>query len=207
MSDTNQLTIDSYNAAVEEYLQASPDVISKSHQPWLDNILAQLSPTAKILEIGSGTGKTADYIEAKGYRVERTDASQGFIDFQQRHGKAVRFLNLLTDDDLGGDDYDLIYAEAVLLHFTDAEVRQALPKVLQALKPGGSFAFSLMEGTGEEITDRKIGQKRYFKYWQEDAIKQDLQTVGFISIEASLVDSQSHGVIKWILLNAMRSAA
>src|SRR5665213_629565 len=98
MSKTNRQTLDSYNETVAKYIQTSPQKVDDRLRSWIDKSLANLNTKAKILEIGSGSGKDADYFESKGYAVKRTDASQGFVDYLLAKGKKAQLLNALTDD-------------------------------------------------------------------------------------------------------------
>lgn len=139
--------------------------------------ISTYSQKTRILEIGSGTGKDAKYIASKGYPIELTDASQGFIDHLRTKGFEPRLLNAIEDE--LGENYDMIFADAVFLHFTEPELRLVLNKVHEALKPTGRLAFTLKAGEGEESTIRKMDGPRYFHFWLEDEITQILQETGF----------------------------
>jgi predicted TPR repeat methyltransferase len=177
MSKTNQLTIDAYNKSVDEYIKGTPQKVDGHIQTWLDKCITLLKSPAKILEIGVGRGKDADYLESKGFMVDRTDASESFVDFQKQNGHDARVLNILTD---GIDSqYDMILADAVWLHFNPEEAKLASKKVRDALTNDGFFAFSVKQGDGEELTDRKLNSTRYFCYWQEAEIRLLLEETGF----------------------------
>ena len=150
--------------------------------------------------MGVGHGKDADYLESKGFKVERTDASSSFIDYQKSKGHEAKILNVLTDDI--NDGYDMILADAVWLHFTPQEARLAAKKVLNALNAGGLFALSIKEGDGTELTDRKLGQTRYFCYWREAEINRLLQEVGFRNIKAKLATDYRPDYPGWLLIIA-----
>lgn len=53
---------------------------------WIDTVLAGLPQDAKIPEFGSAFGRDADYIESKGYKVQRTDVTPGFVKLLQSQG-------------------------------------------------------------------------------------------------------------------------
>lgn len=177
MSKTNQLTIDAYNKSVDEYINATPQKVEGHIKTWLDKAIDLLESSKKILEIGVGHGRDANYIESKGLAVKRTDASEAFVKYQQDNGHKATLLNVLTDEII--DRYDMVLADAVWLHFTPVEAELATKKILDSLKDGGIFAFSLKEGEGEELTDQKLNHTRYFCYWQEDNIRSLLESTGF----------------------------
>jgi SAM-dependent methyltransferase len=90
-----------------------------------------------VLEIGSGSGRDADFIESLGGKVRRTDVTQAFLDLQAERGKHGERLNVLTDA-LGGP-YDAVLAICVLIHIERADTDRVLRKVRKALRPGGAF--------------------------------------------------------------------
>ena len=95
-------------------------------------------------------------------------------------------LNALTDD--LGTGHGLIFADAVFLHFNPDEMKLVLRKVFEALRLNGKLAFSLKRGNGEELTDQKLGAMRYFKYWEPDVIKAELETAGFSDIQIEIAE-------------------
>jgi len=191
--DANQKTLRSYDAHVAEYISGTPQETTGDQKIWIDGLLAQMPVNAKLLELGSGFGRDAKYIQEKGFDITLSDAPIEFVNYLQDHGFAAKQLNILQDQIPG--KYDLIFASAVLLHFPPADFDQALRNIKQGLKPDGLFAFSLKRGEGEEWTDSKLGAPRYFKYWQIDEVEKILRSVGL-----KLLRSGVNGGEKWIWL-------
>lgn len=177
MSETNKRTIDTYETHVQEYIDGTPNEVSGGVKDWIDRTLDELPNDASIIEIGSAFGRDANYIETIGYSVERTDATHGFVDFLLSQGHSAKDFNLLTDD--FDKSYDVVFADAVLLHFTRDEFEFALRKVHAALNVDGRFAFSLKQGEGERWSEDKLGAPRFFCYWTEDQITDVLERTGF----------------------------
>lgn len=202
--DDNTQTLESYNITVSKYIETSPQIVDGQLKAWIDNNLSKLGSEAKILEIGSGSGKDADYFVSKGYKMELTDASQGFVDHLNKTGKNARMLNALTDE--LGDNYDMVFADAVFLHFKRSQLKLVLDKVYEALKPNGHIVFSLKAGRGEEITNRKLDVPRYFCFWEEDDIENMLAETKFSEIEIETIDDyRGKGRPDWLLINAVKS--
>ena len=61
-----------YQEAIDTYAANTPAEISLDMVEFLDAIVHHV-PSGHILELGSGLGREADYLEAHGLRVERTD--------------------------------------------------------------------------------------------------------------------------------------
>ncbi|HSW77587.1 MAG TPA: methyltransferase domain-containing protein [Candidatus Chromulinivoraceae bacterium] len=187
MNDPNQETIQAYESHVQDYINGTvQDMGDGTVKDWIDEFLTDLPKTARILEFGSAFGRDAAYLQKQGYTVECTDATQAFVDLLNQKGFSARHLNAITDD-LGGP-YDLVFANAVLVHFTREETKQVLHKVLAALGEHGTFAFTVKQGEGEkwsEASEDKLGVSRYFCYWTEDQIRQVVQEAGFSEVKAS----------------------
>jgi SAM-dependent methyltransferase len=188
-SDHNQRTIAVYQDHVQDYLETTPQDMSNWGKDWLNHLLAGLPKTARIIEFGSATGRDAAYIQDQGYTIEATDATPAFVEMMQQRHLDARKLNLLTDPIEG--QYDLILAIAVLLHFTPAEMKTVLAKIHAALKPGGTFAFTLKQGAGEEWASHKLGEPRYFCYWNKEDITAELAEAGFSRTDVEISPGRS----------------
>lgn len=203
MRATNLDTLETYNHTVDKYIETLPQQVSGDLKKWIDEALSNLDKTARILEIGSGSGKDATYFLSRGYKMELTDASTGFVDYLNQNGFSARLLNILEDD--LGSGYDMIFADAVFLHFTASELRLALKKSFQAIKPRGRLAFALKAGDGEESTTRKLDLPRYFHFWSIDSIKEILEELNFrdVNIWAGK-DSRGGERPDWLHIVAIR---
>lgn len=169
-------TLTTYENHVTEYVSGTTTGISWSMGRWFNIALYGLDKEAKIFEIGSATGRDAEYFRSKGYQVQTSDATLGFVDLLHDKGlDAVRF-NVLEDE--FPDKYDLILANAVYLHFTREQFDRAVMSAVQALNPQGRFAFSLKEGVGSEWSNEKLGAPRFFQYYSGQEILRKLSSLG-----------------------------
>ena len=163
-------TIQSYEESAREY-----NAIVAGHRPpeIVDALrrMMQFVPAGGIvLEIGSGSGQDADYVESLGGVVRRTDAAQAFLDLQAERGKKGELLNVVTDA-LGGP-YSAILAMAVLIHVDREQVAPVLCKVFDALEPGGAFLAGMRIGEGETNGDYQT------VYWEKDRFADELAAAG-----------------------------
>ena len=200
----NQQTVQSYNKHVQQYIDGTPQEVSGDAKAWIDQNLAQLAKTAKILELGSAFGRDADYMESQGFTVERTDVTPAFIDYLKEHGHTARVLDVLSDPI--GIGFDMIFANAVLLHLTRDEAKDAIRKIFAALAPGGRFVFSLKMGDGEGWSEEKLGAPRYFCYWQQDNIEPVLRSAGFSEVSCYTGDDYQGRQLKWLFMTATKGA-
>lgn len=93
-----------------------------------------------MLEIGSGPGWDADFVEGLGREVHRTDATEAFRAFQRERGRQIDALDLLHDALAPG--YAGIMLLCVLQHFERERVDELLAKLARALVPGGALLLS-----------------------------------------------------------------
>jgi predicted TPR repeat methyltransferase len=175
-SDENQCTLRAYEEHASEYARTAGHVTA-GVKAWLDESAAGLSAAARILELGSATGRDASYLRSLGYAVECTDATAAFVALLQDTGLGARQLNVITDD-LGGP-YDLVLANAVLLHLTRGQLQSVLHKIRKSLGERGRLAFTLKRGKGEEWSNAKLGAPRFFCYWEAGPLRGLLATAGF----------------------------
>lgn len=204
MSDmaTNEQTLEAYNKDVATYAASIRPQVDRDLADWITQSVLGLPPSAAILEIGSGTGKDAEYIESLGYRVRRTDGSRGFVDYLQSQDKPAELLNILSDPIEGA--YDMIFADAVFLHFTEQEFMVASKKVFESTKNDGRFALSLKRGTGEQAETKKFDMPRYFKFWEPEAATTALQQAGFTDVTITVSDDWRPGKPQWLMIIAKK---
>jgi len=177
MDDTSKATLEAYEHGVDQYVAAMIPNVTGSLKEWIDAGLALLPAGAHILELGTGHGRDATYMEGRGFVVDRTDAARAFIEYLKQQGKDVRLLNALTDD--FGGPYDMVYASAVLIHFTPEQTDKVLKKAHEALKPEGLLSFSVKVGDGAGWSESKISAPRFFTYWREEPLRRLLADAHF----------------------------
>ena len=180
MTNSNDKTLQIYNDNVDKYIEGTHKTVNQHEKDWLDRALKGLTENANIIEIGSAFGKDAQYINSLGYKTQTTDASTGFVKYLNSNGFSAKQFNPIYDD--FEEKYDLITANAVMLHFTTKEMSLVLEKALKALKSKGKLAISLKEGEGEGWSDHKVDAPRYFNYWKNEEITDLLTSVGFSNI-------------------------
>ena len=175
MTDPDDATLAAYQSRVQEYLRGTPWPFPEL-LAFLDQF-AFLAGQGPVLEIGSGPGRDADYLESRGVRVIRTDATPAFVSLLRDAGHEARLLDARTDP-LGGP-YQGILANAVLLHLSRDQFENLLRRARTATVPNGVLAFTLKEGDGAAWTEHKLGLPRHFTYWREPAVRAALHRAGW----------------------------
>lgn len=162
-------TIESYEGYADRYvlIRRGPD---EREQAALRQVAAIAGLGGQVLEIGSGPGCDADFLETLGVQVRRTDATQRFLDLQAARGKQGDRLDVITDP-LGGP-YDAIVAQYVLFHVPRDCIDRVLAKIASALRPQGAFLVSMREG------DFETSGNYHEVYWRRKDFAARLKTAG-----------------------------
>lgn len=202
MSSSNDQTLKTYNQNISLYVANSPPDLSNEFRAWFDKKFLGHKTSIKILEVGSGRGIAARYIESKGYKVDRTDASQEFVNLMKLEGEDAKLLSILTDNIVA--HYDVVLAEAVFLHFTTTELTVVLKKIFDSLTDGGLLIFTLKKGSGSKIEREKMNGPRFFQYWQEKSITDVLTRLKYDQIIIEKIGDYRSSKLDWLMVSARR---
>jgi SAM-dependent methyltransferase len=158
----DEATLRFYGGNAQAY--AGREITSRKAR--LTAFLAQLTPGARVLELGCGAGgDTADML-AQGFDVHATDGSPEMAEVaSKRLGRLVETLLFHELDEV--EAYDGVWANACLLHEPRDQLAHVLSLICRALKPGGAFFASYKEGeeAGRDTLDR------YYNYPSQDWLR------------------------------------
>lgn len=145
-------------------------------QPIYEHFEKSLKPGAKILDVGFGSGRDSLHFEAKGYDVVSID----FAEEVYNRGKNLLNTEVLMVDVREmryHDEFDAIWASAVLFHYTTPEIIQILNRFSAALKEKGVVYVSFKYGVSEQLR-----HGRHFNDFNEEKFQQLMETVGDLKI-------------------------
>lgn len=179
---TDRDTVRAYDQAAADYAAeaaAMPAWVAVE----IDAFVAALGGAGRVLEIGSGGGRDALALEARGIDVRRTDIAQGFVDLLREAGFEADRLDPLTDDLTDprrpGTPYDGVWACACLIHVARADMGKVLVRLAAATRSGGRLHASVRDGDGEHVSAE--GSLRYTEtYWREPALRSVLVDAGWV---------------------------
>ncbi|ENX60461.1 MULTISPECIES: class I SAM-dependent methyltransferase [Acinetobacter] len=142
-------TIDYYNIHSDQFAKSTFNVDMESlYHPFL----AHLPSTARILDLGCGSGRDSLAFKKKGYEVDAWDYSEELV--KKAHeltGINVRHQSFYDLDDV--ERYNGIWACASLLHCERDRLAEVLQKILCALKPNGVIYMSFKYGDSDRDKD------------------------------------------------------
>lgn len=201
-----QLTVAAYDRQAADYREASAP-LGEQVRAGLDDLVGRLAPGAHVLEIGSGGGRDARELEARGLRVRRTDVAPGFVALLREAGHEADVLDPLTDQlvDQRHGPYDAVWANASLLHVARADLPTVLARLARATRDGGVLRLSVKEGDGEGwSTHGSIGVPRMFTYWRRGPLESVLQDAGWDVDHVEQADGLRGE--RWLVVVAYRRA-
>jgi SAM-dependent methyltransferase len=175
-SASNTSTLAGYEGCADDYAETTAPKPDADDQPALIELLKIVPPGSHLLEIGSGPGWDADWLEEKGLVVRRTDGADSFVQFQARRGRRAERLDV-TGDPLGGP-YDGIVALYVLQHVERETLPSVFARIADAIRDGGVFLLALREGQGESAEIGSKGNEYYVALWPRSEIIAALAALG-----------------------------
>lgn len=173
---SNSRTVAGYEQCARDYAATVPRQPTGLDATALRKLIELLPSGGRVLDVGSGPGWDADFLETLGARVHRTDVAASFREVQAERGRQVDALDLLTDEIV--DRYDGILMLCVLQHFERDDLDGALRKLAQALMPDGALLLSYPLGDHEYWEHANSGDYRVV-LWAREALDQRLQSAGF----------------------------
>jgi SAM-dependent methyltransferase len=195
----NRRTVQSYERYARSYAAAVDQQPSGVDEEGLRRLAESVPRGSTILEVGSGPGWDADFVESFGVSVRRTDITAAFREFQAERGKQVSALDILTDD--FGGPYDGVMSLCVLLNIDRDQIDLVLQRVAGSLKPNGTFLVSLREGD-EDIWERgEVSGEYYVVLWNEPEFTDRLAAAG-MQVEWS--GKRVHGDGPWFTILARK---
>lgn len=172
----NRRTVAAYEKCAHDYAASVSPQPSAAGSEALRRLAGALPSGDGVLEIGSGPGWDADFLEALGVPVHRTDVARAFCEFQAQRGRRAEVLDLLTDAIEGR--YAGVLMLCVLQHFERGDIDGVLRKLAQALVPEGALLLTYPLGEGEFWERGDSGDYRVV-LWSDAGLDERLRHAGF----------------------------
>ncbi|MBM3840048.1 MAG: class I SAM-dependent methyltransferase [Verrucomicrobia bacterium] len=145
-----------YAAHAQEYCRKTAEPRrDETYRPFA----ALLTPGARVLDAGCGSGRDSVALAQQGFRVTAIDASPEMVREACARGVDARVLTFQEME--FASEFDGIWACASLLHVPRAEIPGVLRRFHRALRSPGVLYVSLKDGTGEGIAE----EGRFFSYF------------------------------------------
>jgi 2-polyprenyl-3-methyl-5-hydroxy-6-metoxy-1,4-benzoquinol methylase len=159
--------------------------------PFEDVLLELFSknvPKAKseILEIGSGPGALAVWIESQGHKVTCIEPAEKPA--EKARERNLKVFQMRFQDYHADQKFDSVVAISSLIHIPLLEMPRQINRISELLNPEGVAFFSFIEGEGESCEDpTRKGKNRFFSKFTENELD-DLLLPYFLFIEKRKIE-------------------
>jgi len=151
----------------------------------LDEFIKLLPKRAKVLDLGCGSGRDADYLTKADLDVIGVDLSEKliyeakkrhtFIDFRVMNIEELVFLE---------NNFDGVWSKLAILHVDREILPIVLKSVYTVLKPNGLLMIETKSGSGEGVEQLNFSkeEERYFVYYQLNELIEIFEKAGFADV-------------------------
>lgn len=145
-----------------------------------------LKPNSTILDVGCGSGLSSKRFSDYGFDVTGIDFSGKMIEAANKFAVDAKF-KVLDIRDLGKikENFDGIYARAVLLHFSKNEIPKIIQSLCQKLNDGGYIYIAVKEIKEDqpdeqivEENDYGFNYERFFSYFTMNELEKFMTDCG-----------------------------
>lgn len=117
---------------------------------WLDRFLDLTPPDGLVLDMGCGAGQpVAEYLLASGRQVTGIDRSNAMLELAATRFPDARWLQMDMRELALETPFDGVLGWHSFFHLTPDEQRSALPRFVDALRPGGALMLTVGPEAGE----------------------------------------------------------
>lgn len=195
-----------YEQIAEGYSRRYPNIedTKETYEAALE-FVAHLNQGDKILDLGSGPGRDAEWFDSQGFGVTMFDISKAMLELaSKRVPDAETIQGDMVDVEFPAHEFNGVWANASLLHLTRDEVPVVLKKINHALVPGGILFASFKGGEGEEylVEDKyKMTTRRFFGLVTPQLLSTLIEEAGLELIRLWESDQKSY----WIKVLARKA--
>lgn len=138
-----------------------------------ERLLKTFTSNSKLLEIGCGSGRDADFMLKKGYRLTAIDGSEKMINEAKNIHPTLEphlfVMRLPHGLDFKPHSFDGVYSIATLMHLTKEDIYQTIKNIHTLLKEKGKFLFSVsIERDDTNQNNRDPHQRLFTSFSQRE---------------------------------------
>lgn len=192
-------TIRSYNRFAKEYDSNVSGLLPKES---FEEFIRYLPTSAKILDLGCGSGRDVMLFSKLGYEVIGVDLSEKLIEIAKAKApKAQFYIQDIRQIEFQENTFDGIWASASLLHIPKNDIYFVLSYLRKIMKPDVVLYISLKQGKGEVFEkDKRYGNlSKLWVYYSYEEIKLLIEKTEFSIVYSKISnESNSYSSKPWI---------
>jgi len=186
----DRATLAAYDSAAADYAKDWHDQAPPADLQALIRLYFKKASTA---DIGCGSGREVDWLNANGYPAIGYDASQGLLKEARRRYPNAKFasatLPALTP--IAANTFDNVLCETVLMHLPVNEIASATRRLIDIVKPGGILYLSWRVTKG---TAQRDNNARLYSAFDADFVRNELRAATIL-LDEEVVSGSSGKVI------------
>jgi cyclopropane fatty-acyl-phospholipid synthase-like methyltransferase len=199
---------ETYNKIAKSWSETRPN---EWMQQSIDKFISFLKPGDSILDVGCASGDKSKYFYDKGMNVVGIDFSEKMIEIARKALPEGDF-KVLDVKKIGelGEQFDGVFARAVLLHFKKQEIPKILSLLKDTLKDGGYLYIAVKEKRENEKEEELVKEndygseiERFFSYFTMNEIEDYFERLG-MEICFKTISVVKTGTRKWIQVIARK---
>jgi SAM-dependent methyltransferase len=173
MQDKNQKTVEAYDKNPQFYADKFDSYGVRFED--IDRAMKlNESGSNKVLELGCGNGRDAEYIISKVGKDNYIgiDASEGLIKLAEEKVSCGTFhVKDMRELDFEIDSFGIIFSFASMLHLKREELAILMQNCYKSLKTGGILFISTKYGEYKEEKVVNLGDDKYYYFYQPEDIE------------------------------------
>ena len=175
----------------------------------VDHLAEALGPAARVLDLGSGSGRDAAHLLARGYDVVAADGSEAILVqaatlHPELSGRTARVV-VPGPLPFAAHSFDGAMSWAVIMHVPEAGLPEVFAELARVVKPGGVLGYSVnteragLDGAGTDA------RGRHFTCLPASAWERLHEQAGFSTVELEESDDiTGRSGIRWATFLARR---
>ncbi len=149
----------------------------------------------RVLDLGSGPGRDAEYLRDLGMDVSCVDGAESMIHITEKKG----FNSILKDlrsEDIQFYNYNGVWAYSSFIHITIPEAKKVLERISHSMKEGSILFLGLIEGNGYESLSVSGSEFiRMFQYYTRETIEEIITGTGFRLLKIEEFKPKNHNYL------------
>jgi len=164
---------DYYQRYFQEYNQKTYYVDPTS---FLEPLISQLKSSARILDVGCGSGRDLVWLQKRNYRVTGFERSPGLAGLARKHAGCEIIQDDFETYDFRPHGFDALLMCGSLVHIAHERLPKVMVNILNGLKTDGIVLISLKQGQGVY----RQADGRIYYLWSDDILREIFRTVGLV---------------------------
>jgi SAM-dependent methyltransferase len=183
----------SYNAIARDW-DAARSALFSYEPAFLDRLLINLQPAAKILDLGCGTGRPiAEFLLKRGFLVTGVDQAEDLLALARQRFPEGRWLQAQMESFEPDESYDAAVIWDSLFHVPREHHEPILRKVVRSLRPGAKLMLTVGGSDHPAFTDTMYGHAFFYDSLTPEQTVSVLQGLGAVIEHAEFVNPPTTG--------------